>query len=217
MTGTFHQGFPVQRFRTGRCLKAMARCIRYCTHVLHRVHRSRPCVRPHGDPSPSPNRELLALGAANFAGSFFQCFPAGGGTSQTAVNFRAGARTQVSELVTVAIAVATLSFSRPSSACCRRPPWLPSWSSPRCRCSALRVFAPSSRQAYGVSLGLGGLRRRRTARNPPGHLGCRRNLPAHTLLSSQPSSGLRRKTQAGHSRVPSPVGGSSGDESIPAC
>ena len=67
----------------------------------------------HDDPLPSPNRELLALGAANVAGSFFQCFPAGGGTSQTAVNTRAGARTQVAELVTVAIAVATVLFLSP--------------------------------------------------------------------------------------------------------
>jgi sulfate permease, SulP family len=67
----------------------------------------------HDDPRPAPNRELLALGAANVAGGFFHCFPAGGGTSQTAVNSRAGARTQVSELVTVAMVVATLLFLSP--------------------------------------------------------------------------------------------------------
>jgi sulfate permease, SulP family len=64
----------------------------------------------HDDPRPAPNRELIALGAANIAGSFFQSLPAGGGTSQTAVNSRAGARTQVAELVTVAMVVATLLF-----------------------------------------------------------------------------------------------------------
>src|ERR1019366_2923612 len=67
----------------------------------------------HEDPPPVLNRELLALGAANLAGSFFQSLPAGGGTSQTAVNSRAGARTQVAELVTVAIVVATLLFLSP--------------------------------------------------------------------------------------------------------
>jgi SulP family sulfate permease len=56
---------------------------------------------------------LIALGAANVAGSFFQSFPAGGGTSQTAVNSRAGARSQVSELVTVAVVVSTLLFLSP--------------------------------------------------------------------------------------------------------
>lgn len=60
------------------------------------------------DPRPSPNRELLALGAANLAGAFFASFPAGGGTSQTAVNAGAGARSQVAELVTAAVVVATL-------------------------------------------------------------------------------------------------------------
>lgn len=67
----------------------------------------------HSDPPPISNRELIALGAANLAGSFFQGFPAGGGTSQTAVNARSGARTQVSALVTVAVAVATLLFLSP--------------------------------------------------------------------------------------------------------
>jgi SulP family sulfate permease len=67
----------------------------------------------HNDPLPVPNRELIALGASNLAGCFFQCFPAGGGTSQTAVNSRAGARTQVSELVTVAMVLATLLFLSP--------------------------------------------------------------------------------------------------------
>lgn len=62
----------------------------------------------HGDPRPRPNRELLALGAANLAGSLFCCLSAGGGTSQTAVNAKAGARTQVAELVTAATGVATL-------------------------------------------------------------------------------------------------------------
>jgi len=62
----------------------------------------------HDDPRPVPNRELVALGLANLAGSFFHCFPAGGGTSQTAVNARAGARSQMSELVTVVVVVATL-------------------------------------------------------------------------------------------------------------
>src|SRR5208337_374526 len=67
----------------------------------------------HGDPPPASNRELFALGAANLAGSFFHFFPAGGGTSQTAVNYRAGARTRVAALVTVSIVLATLLFLSP--------------------------------------------------------------------------------------------------------
>jgi sulfate permease, SulP family len=67
----------------------------------------------HDDPPAAPNRELVALGSANVAVSFFPGFPAGGGTSQTAVNARAGARTQVSEVVTVTITVATFLFLSP--------------------------------------------------------------------------------------------------------
>ena len=62
----------------------------------------------HGDPLPKPNKELYALGAANLAGGFFQILPAGGGMSQTAVNSKAGARTQLAELVTAAFVIVTL-------------------------------------------------------------------------------------------------------------
>jgi sulfate permease, SulP family len=66
-----------------------------------------------GEPRPVPNQELLALGAANIAGGFFGAMPAGGGTTQTAVNRAAGARTQLAELVTAAMAVATLLLLAP--------------------------------------------------------------------------------------------------------
>lgn len=61
-----------------------------------------------GEGRPEPNRELLAVGLANMAGGLFGAMPAGGGTTQTAVNRQAGAHTQAAALVTAAIAVATL-------------------------------------------------------------------------------------------------------------
>ncbi|HEX6019994.1 MAG TPA: SulP family inorganic anion transporter [Burkholderiaceae bacterium] len=60
------------------------------------------------DPALVPNRELLATGLANLGGSVLGAMPAGGGTSQTAVNRRAGARTQLAALVTAAVSVATM-------------------------------------------------------------------------------------------------------------
>ncbi|WP_225867127.1 SulP family inorganic anion transporter [Cyanobium sp. PCC 7001] len=60
------------------------------------------------EPPPNANRELLALGAANALGACFGAMAAGGGTSQTAVNRQAGARTQLAALVTAAAALATL-------------------------------------------------------------------------------------------------------------
>ncbi len=62
---------------------------------------------------PLPNRELFALGLANVGGGLFGAMPAGGGTSQTAVNRRAGAKTQFAELVTAAGALATLLLLAP--------------------------------------------------------------------------------------------------------
>ncbi|HEY2435067.1 MAG TPA: SulP family inorganic anion transporter [Vicinamibacterales bacterium] len=61
-----------------------------------------------GEPRLQPNRELLAVGAANVAGGLFGAMPAGGGTTQTAVNRKAGARTQAAGLVTAGIAIASL-------------------------------------------------------------------------------------------------------------
>jgi len=61
-----------------------------------------------GEPQPVPNRELLALGSANLVGGLLGAMPAGGGTTQTAVNRKAGARTQLAGLATAAVAFATL-------------------------------------------------------------------------------------------------------------
>jgi high affinity sulfate transporter 1 len=61
-----------------------------------------------GERRPEPNRELLATGLANVAGGLFGAMPGGGGTTQTAVNRKAGAQSQVACLVTAGIAIATL-------------------------------------------------------------------------------------------------------------
>jgi MFS superfamily sulfate permease-like transporter len=55
----------------------------------------------------------MATGLGNVAVGLFSGMPAGGGTSQTAVNRRAGARTQVAGLTTAAAAVATLLLLAP--------------------------------------------------------------------------------------------------------
>ena len=65
------------------------------------------------EPRPAPNRELLALGLANVGGGLFGAMPAGGGTSQTAVNRLAGAKSQMAELVTAAMALATILLLAP--------------------------------------------------------------------------------------------------------
>jgi sulfate permease, SulP family len=62
---------------------------------------------------PQPNRELLAIGMTNLVGGLFHNMPSGGGTSQTAVNRRSGARSQIAGLVTAAAVVAVLFFLAP--------------------------------------------------------------------------------------------------------
>jgi sulfate permease, SulP family len=65
------------------------------------------------EPSLKPNRELMATGLANAGGAFLGAMPAGGGTTQTAVNRLAGAFTQMSELITAGGALVTMLFLAP--------------------------------------------------------------------------------------------------------
>jgi MFS superfamily sulfate permease-like transporter len=65
------------------------------------------------EPAPRANRELLATGLGNAAGAFLGAMPSGGGTSQTAVNRHAGARSQLAEVVTAGATLATMFFLAP--------------------------------------------------------------------------------------------------------
>ena len=65
------------------------------------------------EPSPQPNRELLATGLANAGGALLGAMAGGGGTTQTAVNRLAGARTQLAEIVTAAITLVTMLLLAP--------------------------------------------------------------------------------------------------------
>jgi SulP family sulfate permease len=66
-----------------------------------------------GESTPDANSELVATGMANLVGGFFHNMPAGGGTTQTAVNDGAGARSQLAAVVTAAVVMATLLFLAP--------------------------------------------------------------------------------------------------------
>ena len=65
------------------------------------------------EPPINANRELLALGGANFAGALLGAMPAGGGTSQTAVVRAAGGQSQKASLVVASSAVATMLLLAP--------------------------------------------------------------------------------------------------------
>ncbi|PWC03699.1 SulP family inorganic anion transporter [Agromyces badenianii] len=70
-------------------------------------------IRKPGEPQVDSNQELFATGAANAVGSFFQVLPAAGGFSQSAVNQGAGAKSQLSSIVTVVLAVLVALFLAP--------------------------------------------------------------------------------------------------------
>jgi len=65
------------------------------------------------EPRLRPNQELVATGLANVGGALLGAMPSGGGTSQTAVNRLAGARTQLAGLVTAAVALLSMLFLAP--------------------------------------------------------------------------------------------------------
>ena len=65
------------------------------------------------EPPLRANRELLATGIANAGGAFLGAMSAGGGTTQTAVNRLAGARSQFAEIVTAGVALATILLLAP--------------------------------------------------------------------------------------------------------
>ncbi len=65
------------------------------------------------EPSPRANRELFATGLGNAAGALLGAMPSGGGTSQTAVNRHAGARSQLAEIVTAGATLATMFLLAP--------------------------------------------------------------------------------------------------------
>jgi sulfate permease, SulP family len=62
------------------------------------------------EPPLRPNQELLATGLANMGSSVLGALAVGGGTTQTAVNRLAGARTQLAELITASAAMVTMLF-----------------------------------------------------------------------------------------------------------
>ncbi|GLI35524.1 MAG: SulP family inorganic anion transporter [Deltaproteobacteria bacterium] len=65
------------------------------------------------EPPVRANQELLATGLANVGGALLGSMPAGGGTSQTAVNRLAGAQTQFAALVTAGATLVTMLLLAP--------------------------------------------------------------------------------------------------------
>jgi SulP family sulfate permease len=67
----------------------------------------------HKDQKINANQELIALGASNIVGSFFQSYPTTGGFSRTAVNDEAGAKTGIAALISATVVGLTLLFLTP--------------------------------------------------------------------------------------------------------
>ena len=77
----------------------------------------------HKDYKLVPNQELIALGAANLAGSVVQAYPVTGGFSRTAVNDQSGAKTGLASLISAGLIVLTLLFLTPLFISCPKLFW----------------------------------------------------------------------------------------------
>jgi len=66
--------------------------------------------KKHKDYHILPNQELIALGAANIFGSFFQAYPVVGGFGRSAVNDQAGAKSGLASIISAIIIILTLLF-----------------------------------------------------------------------------------------------------------
>jgi SulP family sulfate permease len=66
-----------------------------------------------GDETIDSNQELVALGASNIIGSFFQSYPTTASFSRSAINGEAGVKTNLSALFSVGLVVLTLLFLTP--------------------------------------------------------------------------------------------------------
>jgi SulP family sulfate permease len=67
----------------------------------------------HNDYEINPNQELIALGAGNVVGSFFQSYPTTGGFSRTAVNDQAGAKSGIALVISALVVGLILLFLTP--------------------------------------------------------------------------------------------------------
>ncbi|WP_435182187.1 SulP family inorganic anion transporter [Cellulophaga omnivescoria] len=66
-----------------------------------------------GEETINPNQELIAIGSANMVGSFFKSFPVTASFSRSAINYEAGAKTNLASLFSVIMVVVVLLFLTP--------------------------------------------------------------------------------------------------------
>ncbi|MCB9235057.1 MAG: solute carrier family 26 protein [Bacteroidia bacterium] len=74
---------------------------------------SKTIQQKHPEYKLDPNQELIGLGLANLAGSFFKAFPVAGGLSRSAVNDQSGAKTGMASVFSATLVALTLLFLTP--------------------------------------------------------------------------------------------------------
>ena len=163
------------------------------------------------EPALRPNQELIATGIATVGGAVLGGMAAGGGTSQTAVNRMAGARSQLAGLVTGGATLLTLLFLAPLISLM-----------PQATLAAVvivysvgliqaaRVPRDLGGAAHGVHLGGRCIRRRHAARHSQRHTRRDHHFPRVAGAAGRRPAGVSARPQAGYERVPPALRGESG-------
>lgn len=105
-------GLPEFSFETIKMLFPIALAISLVS-FMESIAVAKAIQAKHKDYKVSPNQELIALGAANVGGAFFQSYPVTGGFSRTAVNDQTGAKTGFASIISALLILLTLLFLTP--------------------------------------------------------------------------------------------------------
>lgn len=117
IVGTVPDGLPafgIPKFSFGQMgtMLPIALTIAFVSY-MESIAVAKAIQKKHKNYEVKPNQELIGLGLANVAGSFFHAFPTTGGFSRTAVNDQAGANTGLAAIISAALIALTLLFLTP--------------------------------------------------------------------------------------------------------
>lgn len=117
IVGEIPKGLPAFRmprfdFENIKLLTPIALTISFIS-FMESIAVAKAIQKKHKNYKVVPNQELIALGAANIGGAFFQAFPTTGGFSRTAVNNQSGAKTGMASIVSAILIALTLLFLTP--------------------------------------------------------------------------------------------------------
>lgn len=114
LVGTIPVGLPVPELPSRELLKLVAVDSIAITIVSYTVVMSMALIFARKDKyEVRPNQELLAMGLANIAGSFFSCIPIACALSRSMIQYQTGGKTQLSAVISTGLILIVLLWLGP--------------------------------------------------------------------------------------------------------